>query len=475
MKYVELFDFVCLTETFVDSDFDYSRMFTDHLKYPVPAKSLSKKGRDSGGLLLLIRKCYERYVTHVKINCENTIAVRVKKSLFNVDKDILIIATYVAPENSPLYKDNAQKDGIVLLEESLSEFLNGKDMYFLMFGDFNARTGNEQPAWSETPNYSLRWDDDDEEDNNDCRLNRHSKDTVINNFGSSLLNLCLLSDFVIVNGACADDVDGEFTYVSPHGNSVDDYFILSKELFSNRCNLQVSDRIDSWHLPVEFVWRNCLECRDGLISNESRENCIVWSEDSLVDYLQKLESHDFSCCIQEASQALLTNINTSIDIFIKGLHNAAASMIKTVGNKKERKTEWFDKECAQKKRTVKRYLRLFQRSKKQNLDYRNKYVDERKQYKQLLMLKKKDYDESRIKKLKQSASDPRTFWNTIRTVNRKSVLVNNISEDQWFEHFRKVFNTETPDLSQEEIQPEVACRMNHFSMIPFPKKKLYSV
>ena len=65
----------------------------------------------------------------------------------------------------------------------------------------------------------------------------------------------LLLDCVIVNGFCNSDANGEFTYVSPHGSSVIDYFIISEDLFPDHCELRIGDRVDSWHLPVEFKWK----------------------------------------------------------------------------------------------------------------------------------------------------------------------------------------------------------------------------
>ena len=40
--------------------------------------------------------------------------------------------------------------------------------------------------------------------------------------------------------------------MSPHGRSVIDYFIISEDLFPE---LRVGDRVASWHLPVEFKWK----------------------------------------------------------------------------------------------------------------------------------------------------------------------------------------------------------------------------
>eukprot|EP00745_Piridium_sociabile_P008852 TRINITY_DN16023_c0_g1_i11.p1 TRINITY_DN16023_c0_g1~~TRINITY_DN16023_c0_g1_i11.p1 ORF type:complete len:135 (+),score=10.08 TRINITY_DN16023_c0_g1_i11:92-496(+) len=121
-------------------------------------------------------------------------------------------------------------------------------------------------------------------------------------------------DCIIVNGACAGDIDGEFTYVSPHGNSVIDYFIISKELFSSECRLHVGDRVDSWHLPVEYVWKKSVECTSDSTQRENEEECIIWSEDHLLEYVQELDSHECFCGMQEAHQALSVNVNKSVEL-----------------------------------------------------------------------------------------------------------------------------------------------------------------
>ena len=56
VKYVELFDFVTLTETFMDNDFDLSGVFHDFIKFVCPAVKLSYHGRRSGGLLVMEKK-----------------------------------------------------------------------------------------------------------------------------------------------------------------------------------------------------------------------------------------------------------------------------------------------------------------------------------------------------------------------------------------------------------------------------------
>ena len=53
------------------------------------------------------------FVKQVEINCEDTVAVRIDKSVSDADKDVLLFASYVVPENSPVYDTLELKDGIL--------------------------------------------------------------------------------------------------------------------------------------------------------------------------------------------------------------------------------------------------------------------------------------------------------------------------------------------------------------------------
>ena len=155
-----------------------------------------------------------KFVKQIQINCANTVTVKIDKSVFNADKDVLLIAFYVAPEHSRFYDSMNLKEGIVILEENLVQEIRDEDLYILLCRDLNARTGCEQPKLDDMSNYRPGFE------NEDVRgdwADRSSKDTVVNSFSKSLLNLCCLLDCVILNGCCNGDRKGEYKYVSPPG------------------------------------------------------------------------------------------------------------------------------------------------------------------------------------------------------------------------------------------------------------------
>ena len=151
---------------------------------------------------------------------------------------------------------------------------------------------------------------------------------------------------------------------------------------------------------------------DKTVVTESRENRVAWSEEFVQTYKDELCSTNFKLCVQEAVTVLSTNVDKSVDIIVGALYGAAACMVKRVGHKKKRATDWFDQECARMKRLVKRQLCKFRRT--NNREDREKYVNDRRKYKRLLMKKKTEFDEERLTQLKQNFNDPSKFWETIR-------------------------------------------------------------
>ena len=217
-NYVSCFDFICLTETFVDDQFDFSCVFPDYTKFHAPAKKLSVHGRNSGGVLLLVLNECAKFASQIRVECDNAVVVKINKCVFGLDKDVVLVACYIVPEGGPAYNLTELKDGILILEENILQDVDKDDIHLIVCGDMNARTANEQANEENMTNLDCFDDDGDadhdgnDDDGNNCSVKRSSKDTIkINNFGRSLLDFCFLFDLMIVNGACSMDTDREFT------------------------------------------------------------------------------------------------------------------------------------------------------------------------------------------------------------------------------------------------------------------------
>ena len=141
------------------------------------------------------------------------------------NQHIFFCAIYNPPERSPYYDD--------LFFEKMEWEINtlacvNKNCSFILAGDFNARTGQ-------------LCDFVYHQDNNDLGLSertidieRYSIDTVINNNGKKLIELCRSANLKICNGRYAPKDDtGSFTFIAPTGQSVVDYIKASAYLIDN--------------------------------------------------------------------------------------------------------------------------------------------------------------------------------------------------------------------------------------------------
>jgi hypothetical protein len=172
------------------------------------------------------------------------------KDFFGFSKNVLLLCSYVPPENSPFYRMSGFENGIDMLEDCIVDkllFLGDVDV--LLCGDINARTSNNLPnIMSERDLSNSHLKEDIEKD-----VRRCSQDKILNSYGKKLLNVCSVIGLYILNGVCNGDLKGHYTYISDTGCSVNDYFLASSDLFHSlrkRITLNVIERIESDHLPV---------------------------------------------------------------------------------------------------------------------------------------------------------------------------------------------------------------------------------
>ena len=108
---------------------------------------------------------------------------------------------------------------------------------------------------------------------------------------------------------------------------------------------------------------------------------------------------------------------------------------------------WFDAECYQKKKLVRRMISCFKRSGLE--EDKILYSAQRKEYKHIMKNKKNDHRKSQIGLLLSVANDPQAFWNQIRRHRRKPTVANSIPKDDWYAHFENFFNSGVENLPSE--------------------------
>jgi hypothetical protein len=402
VSFVRCFDFVCLVETFID-EFNIS-VFSGYKSFCIPAVKFTIKGRRSGGVLCLIKNEYFTYVKQVSIKSCNFVAFIIDKILLGTDKDVLYVCSYVPPEGSPYYAYFDCENGVALLEDFLFDcILTYGDVDILLCGDLNSRTSNVSHYCQDISGIS-----NFVHASHPVTLDRSSQDKVMNNYGKLLNNMCTAVDLCILNGMCYGDHEGCYTYISESGCSVNDYFLMSCDLYaflSDSCELRVCERIDSDHMPLKFTVRFMDNTLNDKYSKSARiVEKYIWNENCAVMYNDKLSSVNFQERINFAVSLIDSDINHALHVFNLCIKDAAESMKKQVRCRDYSKPrDWFDAECNIAKRNVRKLLNKCRRT--LDKDDRDFYCRARREYKHLLKKKKKMFNNALSTDLLTSIKD----------------------------------------------------------------------
>jgi CRISPR/Cas system-associated protein endoribonuclease Cas2 len=224
------------------------------------------------------------------------------------------------------------------------------------------------------------------------------------------------------------------------------------------CSLNILDRVESSHMPVVmkikcpnemFVFED-INCQDDVIDK------FVWNDALKDDYVNSLCSSSSSSRLEDAINLIDTDIDQALYMFNEIIRNSAQQMKKRIYlNGKRREESWFDKECRESRKLVRKTLRKFRRT--LNADDRFEFCKARREYKHLLFLKKKVYKATEIEKLVKSVDDQQEFWKQVHNILPKGGRVkNNISIEQWFDHFKKLLET------REEIEDTINTNAHGF-------------
>ena len=255
LDYLHKFDICCLIETFTTQNFDFTKCFSEHVILHSPGVKLSGMGRCCGGVAVILKKTIADNVTKLSIHSDNIVAFRLCNSVLS---EMIFIAVYIPPVDSPYYANKVSDCNITLLEDVM---LTLQEQFpranFIICGDLNARIGQ----------WILHSDEEDEDclfDShmlfespvNSCSCNLFSKrkslDKTVNKFGKILQSFCKIHHCIILNGCTASDSKGNNTYLSPHGESVVDYCLLVAPHLNHQVDLAVAQRVESDHMPLEI-------------------------------------------------------------------------------------------------------------------------------------------------------------------------------------------------------------------------------
>ena len=449
-EYINTLDIAVLGETFTFSSFDFNIKFGEFIALHEPAKKFNIRGRPSGGLVVLVRKTLERYITVIETKISHVISFKIAKECLNLAKDIIFIGTYVHPTDSVFYSDEDHDCTLEAVEQfMLDQLEDGEEYNYLLAGDLNARLGD----WELDTNL-----DEEEEGEEGELLDRVVQDGIINDNGHKLIQICIAFKSTTLNGLKDKGFDGNFTFIGRRGSSTIDHFICSTELLEKVEDYNTGNRIESQHMPIEMVLKGeNEEGVEGIGGEEEREvTNNRWKEIKREECNNILNKTSTLRGLEEAQEALEIGIDEGLDKFDKVMKEVNKPMNSTFRTKKESITnkKWFDRECEQKKKETRKALlgmnKINVKRKRQEYDRaKTNYLNKRIEYQRLIREKRKSYKKGMQEKLINARQDTKSFWTEIRRLSFRKSRLAKITIEQWGTHFNQVFNPNNEVLEEE--------------------------
>ena len=306
-------------------------------------------------------------VCRISTDSKNAIWLKLKKEHFNEPEDIYIGTFYLSPNS---YKKKTKSNYIVELESEIFKFSSkGK---VIIQGDFNSRCGKLQDVVLQNRHF----------DNNDVTNFSTSSDPKIppknsadmknNERGRKLIELCIMSDFYIVNGRKLGGLPGQKTCFRWDGSSQIDLVICSSSIFWEIQYLKISKLIPwlSHHCLVTFSLKvdNVVNSHIPKSNLHKLPGSLIWDNDSKLRYKKALQSDVISDVIENLSNNIE---NYSVDeSFLKITnilnHAADSSKIKKHQSRSgnfsfKNNRPWFDKECEVEKHNLELLAKMVQK------------------------------------------------------------------------------------------------------------------
>ena len=420
-----------MIETWADGNFPTLKNYKMIAYCSANKISKSNKGRKSGGITVYAKENIADSISNIAQKGKNCISFT-----FN---STAIVCIYRPPDYS-VYDDRKFFEH---LEDCLLDLYTGNQIVnMIVGGDFNARTGTEE-GFTDLQVGT-------EEILNVFPSERRNLDVLTNKAGKNLINLCKNTGLRILNGRSESDPNGALTFLGNQGHSTIDYVLVQEHMLDQSVDLRVGSRLESNHMPIEVKMKS----ETGEISEEPKlqgETQMVrykWDENKRAQ-IARLASKNLPWLQQKVNDA--GNVEAHAGALLHAMKRIYRPM-KVSKKPKSRNTNIsvdveLDKNCAI------AALQLFQRTNcKEHLE---DYLVTRKKWKNTKKIdqEKKEKERVEIVQALYKGSDWKTLWKKVKcatgSASSKFSLPDDISKNQWLNHFNVLYNIEG-DHSDEE-------------------------
>ncbi|XP_029163724.1 golgin subfamily A member 6-like protein 22, partial [Nylanderia fulva] len=316
-KGLEEWEVIVLTETWMEEKSwkKVRRMLPKGYIWGVQGASRkNERGRAIGGMIMGMRKEIAEKGEEMEMEKEGFAIGRVKVG----GERWRVIGIYAGQGIEKACKEMEQ-----WTEEKENE------VYTIIGGDFNARTGEEGGR--------VRGEENVEEEGLG-ESKRKSKDRVINAEGRKLLEFLGEKGWSILNGNTEGDEEGEWTFTGGRGNTVIDYVLGDEDSREKVKKLRVKDKVDSDHQPVEVEIKG--KQRKERRKNRGGRRGGTWNEERCRRFKEKVGELEGG---EEEIEGEWKKMEERVKEAMKVTEEEERKM------KKERRG-WWDEECGERKR-----------------------------------------------------------------------------------------------------------------------------
>ena len=462
-RMLKKFDIVCLNETWTNADTEKDIQLQGFEPFCSSRCYRNKKAnRDSGGVAILVKNNFLKFVSRQPNVYEDSIWLKIDKNLFGTNKDIYLCNFYLPPENSSS-NINSDLDKWDLLEREIQMF-NTKG-FVLLCGDLNARTGTQLdfiPLDSRDAFFNLphNYVTDPLTIRSRCNL-----DTKVNNFGKKLLDMCIGKSLQIINGRTCGDFFGNYTCLKYNGNSTVDYNIISKPISDIVSSFQVlpySEYSDHKPLSLEIQIKErptstpivTIPMYDApgkfVLNNDTKYNYI----DTLLLPCTTQKIQMFNTKFYESSEEGIDNATNDFSDILLEAARTSTRFVKPKIRKRLSKP-WFDANCFNARKNLLFYKKLYDKY-PQKRNIRESYHSYAKFYRKLKRKSENSFKEDILKSLGDTnMADSKNFWNTFKKLDKHDgISQEDITASTWLEYYKNLNknNILDEDILKEELK-----------------------
>ena len=468
-------DIIILTETHTEMGSEkYYNVIPNFRYHDFPRKFKHRNApKASGGIGIFIHNDLQLGI-NITMFHESIIMIKLKAEYFSAQQNIHILCAYFPPADSSYnHNTNSRTDYFNILQEALSSVEPQDEI--IICGDLNARTGSlaDIVEYIEGSNGALSEILSPHSMSNTHEVpKRHTVDSVVNDYGKELINVCRSVGLCIMNGRTADAANNrDFTCYKTIGASVVDYVICKLDSIPLVDKLiLLPKRPESDHRPIycKLKLHQKLNNQSEMIQSNAHVQCqYKWDHRKIAAYQNSFDCEEVTN-LEYVLADKLSQKDINGSVLGKTLNEYINSAVKNVFqrkrgiNNKFPVNSWFNDECKIAKKLVTDYANKYDITK---VEHAEEYRQLERNYSRIKQREKRNHtEEIRCKLENFSAKDPSSYWKMWKSLKHNSVNNSTLTLSDFEVYFKsQVYPPEMESFDTKHME-EIKDFVTHYDI-----------